>query len=83
MALTEVDNKSQHVERLIAAIYKTYHPPGYLAWRGFLVGLASGLGATVGVAVIVGIVGLLMRQFGGLPIIGDWLNGLGRILPGR
>ncbi len=83
MALTEVDNKSQHVERLIAAIDKTYHHPGYLAWRGFLVGLASGLGATVGVAVIVGIVGLLMRQFGGLPIIGDWLNGLGRILPGR
>ncbi|KKU43820.1 MAG: hypothetical protein UX60_C0016G0007 [Berkelbacteria bacterium GW2011_GWA2_46_7] len=82
MAATEEEKKSEHVERLIAAIDKTYHHPGYLAWRGFLIGLASGLGATVGVAIVVGIVGLLIRQFGGLPVIGDWLNDLGRILPG-
>lgn len=82
MAMTE-DEKSEHIVRLIAAIDKTYHHPGYLAGRGFLIGLASGLGATVGVALVVALVGLLIRQLGGLPIIGDWLIDLGRILPKR
>lgn len=82
MATTE-EEKLKRIDQLLIAIDKTYHHPGYLAWRGFLVGLASGLGATVGVALVVGVVGLLIRQFGGLPVVGDWLNELGRILPKR
>jgi hypothetical protein len=81
MASTE-EEKEKSINNLIAAIDKAYHNPGKLAARGFLIGLMSGLGATVGVAIVIAIVGLLIRQFGGLPIIGDWLNGLGRILPG-
>lgn len=80
MIVTE-DEKLEHIERLIAAIDKTYHHPGYLAWRGFLIGLASGLGATVGVAIIVAVISILIKQFGGLPVIGAWLNDLGQILP--
>ncbi|MEK7202284.1 MAG: DUF5665 domain-containing protein [Patescibacteria group bacterium] len=82
MSATEED-KIKSINGLIAAIDKAYHNPGKLAARGFLMGLMSGLGATVGVAIVVGILGLLIRQFGGLPVIGDWLNELGRILPGR
>lgn len=82
MSATEED-KIKSINGLIAAIDKAYHNPGKLAARGFLMGLMSGLGATVGVAIVVGVLGLLIRQFGGLPVIGDWLNELGRILPGN
>lgn len=82
MSVTE-EEKIKSIEGLISAIDKAYHNPGKLAARGFLMGLMSGLGATVGVAIVVGILGLLIRQFGGLPVIGDWLNELGRILPKR
>lgn len=73
-SLTSLDN-------LVAAIDKAYHHPGQLAWRSFLSGLMSGLGATVGVAIIVLVLGFLIRQFGGLPVIGNWLNDLGQLLP--
>lgn len=86
MALTEEEkekSKEKSIDRLIASLDKAYHNPGQLAARGFLMGLMSGLGATVGVAIILAIIGLLIRQFGGIPVIGDWLNDLGRILPKR
>lgn len=82
MASTD-EEKEKSIDRLIASLDKAYHNPGQLAARGFLMGLMSGLGATFGVAIVVGIIGLLVRQFGGLPVIGDWLNDLGRILPKR
>lgn len=82
MSVTD-DEKERSINRLITAIDKAYHKPGQLVARGFLMGLMSGLGATVGVAVVVAIIGLLIRQFGGLPVVGDWLNDLGRILPKR
>ncbi|MEK7170682.1 MAG: DUF5665 domain-containing protein [Patescibacteria group bacterium] len=81
MSVTD-EEKEKSINGLIAAIDKAYHNPGKLAARGFLMGLMSGLGATVGVAIVVGVLGILIRQYGGLPIVGDWLNGLGRILPG-
>ena len=81
MSVTD-EEKEKSINGLIAAIDKAYHNPGKLAARGFLMGLMSGLGATVGVAIVVGVLGILIRQYGCLPIVGDWLNGLGRILPG-
>ena len=77
------EEKENSINRLIGAIDKAYHNPSQLVWRGFLVGLMSGLGATVGVALVLAIIGLLIRQFGGLPVVGDWLNELGQILPKR
>lgn len=82
MSATEED-KIKSINGLIAAIDKAYHNPGKLAARGFLMGLMSGLGATVGVAIVLAIIGLLISRFGGIPVIGDWLNELGRILPKR
>lgn len=75
--------KQDKVEQLVIALEKVYQRPGLIMWRGFLLGLFSGLGATIGVALVLGILGMLIRQFGGLPIVGDWLNGLDQILPKR
>ena len=77
------EQKEKSINNLVAAIDKAYHKPGQLAWRGFLLGLMSGLGATVGVAIVLAVIGLVIRQFGGLPVVGEWLNDLGRILPKR
>lgn len=75
------EEKAKKLDRLITVIEKTYHHPGSLMWRSWISGLMSGLGATMGVAIILALVGFLIRQFGGLPVIGAWLNDLGRILP--
>ncbi len=65
------------LDRLLKAIDRAYHNPGPLVWRGFLIGLASGLGATLGAALVIGSLGFLLRELGGLPFIGDWLQGVG------
>lgn len=75
------DDQQTPINRLVRAIDSAYHNPGQLMWRNFLGGLFSGLGATIGVAIVVLILGFMIRQFGGLPIIGQWLNELGRVLP--
>ena len=84
MILMDQEKTEQnHINRLIRAIDLTYHNPGRLMWRNFLGGLLSGLGATIGVAIVLGILGVLIREFGGLPVVGAWLNDLGQILPKR
>ena len=69
------------ISQLVYAIDKAYHRTGYLMWRSFLTGLMSGLGATVGVAIVLTLLGVIIKQFGGLPIVGSWLDYVGRILP--
>ena len=43
------------IDRLVEAINRGYASSGRLFWRGFLWGLARGLGATVGLALILGL----------------------------
>lgn len=71
----------ERFDQLVTALDKAYHHPGHLVWRGFLIGLASGLGATIGAALVITLAGFILRQLGGLPFIGDWLNELNRALP--
>lgn len=75
--------KEKKIDALIGAIDKAYHHLGWLMWRGFLIGLMSGLGATIGVAITLAILGFFVRQLGGLPVIGDWFLQLNDALPGR
>lgn len=77
------EDKVKRFDQLVAVIEKTYHSPGNLMWRSLLVGLLSGLGATFGVAIVLALLGFMLRELGGLPVIGDWLNDVSRILPGR
>ncbi|OGE77924.1 MAG: hypothetical protein A2751_02670 [Candidatus Doudnabacteria bacterium RIFCSPHIGHO2_01_FULL_46_14] len=43
------------IDRLVETINRAYTRPGRMFWRGFLWGLGRGLGATVGLALILGI----------------------------
>lgn len=71
----------QRLVDLTRAIQVAYGSKKYLFWRSFLAGLFSGLGATIGVAIVLAAIAYLVRHLGGLPVIGDWLNALGNILP--
>ncbi len=82
MELSPDEKKSlASLDNLVSAIDKAYHQPKELAKRSFLYGLMSGLGATIGVAIVLALLAYLIRVLGGLPVIGQWLNELGRILP--
>ncbi|QQG50262.1 MAG: hypothetical protein HZB70_01615 [Candidatus Berkelbacteria bacterium] len=81
MALDKTEKEGmENLDRLVRAIDKAYHHPGPLVWRGFMIGLASGLGATIGVAVVLAILGFLVRELGGLPFIGEWIQGVGNTI---
>lgn len=49
------EEQQKTVDRLITAVELAYNRPGRLFWRGFLWGLGRGLGATVGLALILGV----------------------------
>ncbi len=79
-----MDDKEQKVlDGLITAIDKAYNHPKQLMWRSFIMGLLSGLGATVGVAIVITLLGFIIRHLGGLPGIGQWLLDVQQALPSR
>lgn len=43
------------LDRLVAAINLAHNSPGRLFWHGLLWGLGRGLGATIGLAVVLGV----------------------------
>lgn len=77
------EEKAQMLSSLASAINSVYLQPKKLYARAFMSGLFSGLGASIGVAVVLAIIGVLIREFGGLPVIGQWLVDIGRILPAK
>lgn len=77
------EKDSRLIHQLVASLDRAYHRPSLLLWRSFFMGLASGTGASIGVAVVVGLVSLLVRHFGGIPVVGRWLIDLRNDLPKR
>jgi len=61
-----------HVELL----FDTRHQLFLSFMRGIFGGLGGVIGATVGVAALV----FLLHQLGGLPVVGHYLNNIGRTL---
>ena len=66
------DFQSPHeasVERLVAALDRAYHNPRQLMWRSFLQGFMSAIGVTIGTIFILGLVGLLLHELGGIKLL--------------
>lgn len=74
-------DSSQRLEQLALALDRVYSSPKELMKRGLLVGLFTGIGATIGASLVILAMGLLVRSLGGLPVIGDWLNTVSNSLP--
>ncbi len=64
--------KEKLLIRFLVALDKAYGNWGYLAGRSFVAGIFVGLGATVGFALIVVIVGYILNSLGVIPVIGDF-----------
>lgn len=79
--MTDRDEKT--IEKLVTGIDQFLHPTKKILWRHFLLGLFYGLGASVGVALLLTLAGFIFRELGGLPVIGEWLNSLSNSLPLR
>lgn len=51
--------------------------PRRLTWLNFHTGFVRGVGATVGAAVALVLLGLIVTYFGGLPFIGEFIRSVG------
>lgn len=80
MSLMDEEKQDKAMLRLAMAIEKAYHNPGFLIWRGFLIGLASGIGGVIGVAFIIVLLGLMVSSLGGVPVIGEALRDLFNVI---
>lgn len=77
-----MENKDIEVlEKLTKAINRVYEKPILLHTRYFFLGISYGLGATIGVAIVLAFLAYALRAMGGLPVIGGWLNGLSQNIP--
>ncbi|MBI4947983.1 hypothetical protein HY844_00265 [Candidatus Berkelbacteria bacterium] len=71
----------EKIDQLVKAIDRAYGSKKRLMLRGFVWGLFSGLGATLGVAIVVALLTLFIQAFGGVPFIGSVLQELSDYLP--
>lgn len=78
MSKKEIDQKI--LNRLSLAVEKFYGSYWRLIWRSFVGGLFYGLGATIGLAIVLVIIGFILQSLGVLPIIGEWFKDLNRFI---
>lgn len=79
--LGEIEQFTNRVDRLSLFIKKTeiadivlnYTKPRRLFLTNFLAGLARGLGLTLGTAIVLVMLGSIVKQFISVPIIGDYI----------
>lgn len=62
------------------ALDKAYGNWGYLIARSFVAGIFIGLGATVGFAIVVAVVGYILGVLEVVPVIGDFFSALNQFV---
>lgn len=64
----------------LIALEKAYGSWGYLAGRSFVAGIFVGLGATIGFALVIVIIGYIFNVLGVIPVIGDFFTQLNEFI---
>jgi hypothetical protein len=72
--------KTDEVINSINKLTSTWTLSKRTIFRNFVLGIASALGATVGLAIILAILGVIIRAVGGLPVVGEMFLKLGSYL---
>ena len=76
-ALAEAaEQLTRTMEKTRIAEYVEYlEHPGKLLWTNFLIGIARGLGSTIGLAIVLGILVYFLQNIItlNLPLISDWI----------
>lgn len=75
-----MDNDSKALEKLAKNVDKLAGGGFGIYCRYFFLGICYGLGASIGVALVVTVIGYALRSLGGLPFVGEWINGLSQNL---
>jgi len=79
-----MDKKKIIKEKLLIsfliALEKAYGNWGYLAGRSFVAGIFVGLGATIGFALVIVIIGYILNALGVIPVIGDFFKQLNEFI---
>ena len=79
----EIKNRHKHLEHLVGALEKIYGKPSEIFKRGFLLGLASGMGWIIGATFVILLIGFLVSRLGGVPLIGEILEKINSAVPTR
>ena len=81
---TEKEKREVAIERAAAALLKAaeiYYTDWHkLLWRSFVNGLVGALGATVGLAIVLSLLGALLSHLGVLPVIGNFFSHANELL---
>ncbi len=72
--------KESSILAFTRALDKAYGSWGYLISRSFVSGIFIGLGATVGFAIVVVVVGYILSALGVVPIVGDFFTALNEFI---
>ena len=76
--LEELTNELKNNEAF--AYYKKINHPHWMFWSNFGVGIARGLGMTIGLTVVVTLLVMILRSIINLPLIGDYIAEIIRIV---
>lgn len=69
-----MDNENKTLEILAKNVEKIAHGGLGIYFRYFFLGICYGLGATIGVAFVLAVIGYVLRSLGVFSSIGDWMN---------
>ena len=76
--ITSADNTKKVLDSTgLDAINELLNSPAKLFWLNFRTGFTRGLAGAFGAAVAIVIIGFLVTQFGGAPLIGEFLQKIG------
>ncbi|MDG5789466.1 DUF5665 domain-containing protein [Evansella sp. AB-P1] len=77
----KLDFRLERISRIlekakIRDILLNYTNPRRVFLINILVGIGRGLGLTIGTVIVLSLLGLILRQFVDIPLIGEWINNL-------
>lgn len=72
--------KNMTLSAFMVALERAYGSWAYLAGRSFVAGIFIGLGATVGFALVIVIIGYILTALGVLPVVGDFFRQLNEFI---
>lgn len=73
-------NTTQALGSFAVALEKYYNSWSNLIARSFVSGLFTALGATVGLAIVIGLAGLILDKLGVLPVVGGFFARINEVL---
>ncbi|MFA9557312.1 DUF5665 domain-containing protein [Evansella sp. AB-rgal1] len=83
-SLEKADKLEHQLERISRALERAkitdvllnYTHPRRVFFINILVGVGRGLGLTIGTVIVISLLGLILKQFVDVPLVGEWINNL-------